>query len=181
LSTSHHAKRGPLTCPINKNVVWNRQIFWKAYKKNCFKRQKRLLLYKLCREVKYSNYLFLLKYLRHIMISKINNWIFDTVYIWNIKGTVSQDVRPSVFSWINSTWVTDQWVKIFLHMVANSQSNSWKCVDSVLCGIVRSCNSLLCDIVWSRNSQLCGIAWSRLSAVPHSTELARKFLTWISH
>jgi hypothetical protein len=34
--------------------------------------------------------------------------------------------------------VTDQRVKIFLHIVANSQRNSRMCIDSALCGIARS-------------------------------------------
>jgi hypothetical protein len=54
-----------------------------------------------------------------------------------MKGTVSRDCRPSVFSWINSTWVTDQQLKIFLHGVANSQRNLRICVDSALCRIGR--------------------------------------------
>jgi hypothetical protein len=54
-----------------------------------------------------------------------------------LKGTVSRDFRPSVFA-TNPTWVTDQQVKIFWHMVAHTQRNSRICVDSALFHIARS-------------------------------------------
>jgi hypothetical protein len=85
-----------------------------------------------------------------------------------LKGQSHEIFDLSFFSWINPTWVTDQQVKIFLHMVANSQRNSRICVDSALCRIARSRASPLCGIARSRTSPLCRIARSRAS--PPSAE-----------
>jgi hypothetical protein len=65
-----------------------------------------------------------------------------------LKATVSRNFRR-FFSWINPTWVTDQRIKIFLHMVANSQRNSrifkirrecyattWKIYINILCACI---------------------------------------------
>jgi hypothetical protein len=98
-----------------------------------------------------------------------------------LKGQSHEIFDPRFFSWINPTWVTDQRVKIVLHMVENSQRNSRKCFDSLLCRIAPSRNSPLCRIARSCDSPLCGIARSRLPTVPHSVESAIKIFTWISH
>jgi hypothetical protein len=47
-----------------------------------------------------------------------------------LKGQSHEIFDPRFFSWINPTWVTDKRVEIALHMVANSQGNSRKCVDT---------------------------------------------------
>jgi hypothetical protein len=54
-----------------------------------------------------------------------------------LKGQSHEIFDPLFFSLINPTWVTDHWIKIFLHMVANLQRNSRICVDSALCRIAR--------------------------------------------
>jgi hypothetical protein len=93
----------------------------------------------------------------------------DTV---SLKGQSHEIFDLRFFSCIHPTWVTDQRVKIFLHMVANSLRNLriWvvsalsriaRSRNSPLCSIAQSCDSTLSGITRSRNSPLCGIARSR--------------------
>jgi hypothetical protein len=87
-----------------------------------------------------------------------------------LKGTVSRDFRHSVFFMNQSHlghWST---VEIVLHMIANPQKNSRKCVDCFF-GIARSRNNILSaftEAVKVTVYQKIGHMWSCL---PHGSKI----------
>jgi hypothetical protein len=90
----------------------------------------------------------------------------------SLKGHSHEIFDPRSFSSINPTWVTDQRVKIFLHMVANSQRNSRIFVDFALCRTARSSNSAQCRIARSRFSYSNRIEFLRKFKSIFKTDLA---------
>jgi hypothetical protein len=78
---------------------------------------------------------------------------------YSLKGQSHEVFDPRILSLNCTPGSPDSWATTVLHIDSNSRRYSTTKIDSALCLIGRS----------------------RLTAVPHSAESTRKFLTWISY